>query len=181
VFELSAYQHSDIAQYAHTFFGSGYHPRLVDVNVDGGPLVPICPTGDTRAENTVFEQMALQGQSMFGAEGDHPGLFWCGATGAGGGRRGSSQYWGRPFYQIGKGVNNPYTTYANSTTQCTLAKTRTPCREAPDVSANADESPWRQASWRARPARAARSSPAPGRPGRSGTDSVSGALCSNGA
>jgi len=286
VFELSAYQHSDISTWAHTFYGSSYTPPLTDVNVDGGPLDPKCPAGDTcppsfngyagdievdadiemqlaiapgvqnlivynapndfsgqteldeytaiaqadqaesissswavcendvtagyvQAENTVFEQMAMQGQSMFGAEGDtgafscirsdgttidnvldppsqpwvtsvggtslesfnpgqneHPsyprgvesvwnvdnlcsnaapsaandslgGLFWCGATGAGGG--GSSQWWGRPFYQFGPGVNNPYTTTGNGTTQCALAKVGAPCREDPDVSANADE------------------------------------------
>jgi subtilase family serine protease len=284
VFELSAYQHSDIDTWAHQFYGSSYTPPLVDVNVDGGPLNPVCPAGDTcppsfngyagdievdadiemqltiapdvnhlivynapndfsgqteldeytaianqniassissswavcendassgyvQAENTVFEQMALQGQSMFGAEGDtgafscirsdgtdivnvldppsqpwvtsvggtslesanpggnaHPsypagvetvwnvdnlcnnqasgpsndnapggGFFWCAATGAGGG--GASQYWGRPFYQTGLRVG----TRANGTTQCSLAATGTPCREDPDVSANADE------------------------------------------
>jgi subtilase family serine protease len=50
VFELSAYNHSDIKTWAHTFYGSRYHPRLVDINVDGGPLAPDtsqCPTGDT--------------------------------------------------------------------------------------------------------------------------------------
>ncbi|MGD0595349.1 MAG: S53 family peptidase [Acidimicrobiales bacterium] len=285
VFELSAYQHSDIDTWAHNFYGPGYNPRLVDITVDGGPLDPVCPMGDTcppdyngyagdievdadietqlalspdnshilvynapndytgqteldeytaianqdradvvssswsvcendvtagyvEAENEVFEQMALQGQSMFGAEGDtgafeclrsdgttivnvldppaqpwvtsvggtslpvnpgtnpHPsypngaetvwnvdnlcnngapsaanddlgGLFWCDETGAGGG--GSSQYWGRPFYQVGPGINNPYTTHGNGTTQCALARTGTPCREVPDISANADE------------------------------------------
>ncbi len=70
-------------------------------------------------------------------EGGQPGLFWCAATGAGGG--GSSQWWGRPFYQFGPGINNPYTTYGNGTTQCALAALGTPCREVPDVSANADE------------------------------------------
>jgi kumamolisin len=286
VFELSAYQQSDIDTWAQTFYGPGYTPPLSNVDIDGGPLAPQCPVGDTcppqyngyngdievdadiemqlaiapdaknlivynapndftgqteldeytaianadqaevissswaecendvtagyvQAENTVFEQMALQGQSMFGAEGDtgafecirsdgttivnvldppsqpwvtsvggtsfnefnpganpHPsypantetvwnvdslcsnapagpandnegGFFWCGATGAGGG--GSSQWWGRPFYQRGPGVNNPYTTRANGTTQCALAQTGTPCREDPDISANADE------------------------------------------
>jgi subtilase family serine protease len=288
VFELSAYQQSDIDTWAHQFYGAGYNPPLKNINVDGGPLNPVCPTGDTcppsfngyagdievdadietqlavspdmahlivynapndetgqteldeytaianqdkadvissswavcendvdaayvQAENTVFEQMAVQGQSMFGAEGDtgafecirsdgttivnvldppsqpwvtsvggtslesdnpgtnsHPsypsghetvwnvdslcntsaneggtasspdsGLFWCGAVGAGGG--GSSQWWGRPFYQIGPGVNNPNTTYANGTTHCALAAKGTPCREDPDISANADE------------------------------------------
>jgi kumamolisin len=283
VFELSGYLHSDIDTWAQTFYGSSYNPPLVDVNVDGGPLSPVCPAGDTcpanfngysgdievdadiemqlamapdashltvynapndftgqteldeytaiaaadkaavvssswavcendesaayvQAENTVFEQMAAQGQSMFGAEGDtgafscvrsdgttilnvldppsqpwvtsvggtslesdnpgttanpsYPagvesvwnvdnlcnssadeggenGFFWCAETGAGGG--GSSQWWGRPFYQFGKGVNNPNTTYANGSTQCALASSGTACREDPDVSANADE------------------------------------------
>ncbi len=286
VFELSAYQHSDINTYAHTFFGNGYTAPLVDVNVDGGPLAPQCPAGDTcpanfngfagdievdadietqlaiapavknlivynapndftgqteldewtaianddaadsvssswavcendvtsayvQAENTIFEQMALQGQSTFGAEGDtgafscirsdgttivnvldppsqpwvtsvggtslesanpghnpHPGypngvetvwntdalcsnaapsaandnlggFFWCAQTGAGGGA--SSQWWGRPFYQRGPGVNNPFTTTGNGSTQCALATQGTPCREDPDISANADE------------------------------------------
>ena len=286
VFELSAYQASDIDTWAHTFYGPSYAPPLVNVNVDGGPLNPVCPAGDecppeyngyagdievdadiemqltispdmshlivynapndytgqteldeytaiakanqaasvssswavcendvaaayVQAENVIFEQMAAQGQSMFGAEGDtgafscirsdgttlvnvldppsqpwvtsvggtslesanpgtnpnpsYPtgvetvwnvdslcsnqppgsgndgqgGFFWCAATGAGGG--GSSQWWGRPFYQRGPGITNPYTTYGNGQTQCALAKTGTPCREDPDVSANADE------------------------------------------
>jgi subtilase family serine protease len=50
VFELSAYNHSDIKTWAHTFYGPGYNPRLVDLNVDGGPLAPDtsqCPVGDT--------------------------------------------------------------------------------------------------------------------------------------
>ena len=47
VFELSAYQHSDIATWAHQFYGPSYTPPLVDVNVDGGPLNPECPVGDT--------------------------------------------------------------------------------------------------------------------------------------
>ena len=286
VFELSAYQHSDIDTWAHTFYGSGYNPPLVDINVDGGPLDPVCPADDTcppeyngyagdievdadiqmqltmspdvqhllvynapndftgqteldeytaiakanaadsissswsvcendvsagyaQAENVIFEQMAAQGQSMFGAAGDtgafacirsdgttitnvldppsqpwvtsvggtslesdnpgtnprpsypngvetvwnvdnlcsnapassalgnQTGFFWCANTGAGGG--GSSQYWGRPSYQYGRGITNPYTTYGNGTTQCSLAKVGTPCREVPDISANADE------------------------------------------
>ncbi|MGA9389901.1 MAG: S53 family peptidase [Candidatus Sulfotelmatobacter sp.] len=283
VFELSAYQHSDIETWTNYFYGPRYTPPLVDITVDGGPLSPICPTGDTcppsfngyagdievdadiemqlaiapaarhlfvynapndftgqteldeytqiandniadaissswsvcendagaayaQAENLVFEQMAAQGQSMFGAEGDtgafscirsdgttivnvldppaqpwvtsvggtsfesfnpggnphphyprgvetvwnvddlcntsadeggNPGFFWCGATGAGGG--GNSQFWGRPRYQFGRGITNPYTTYGNGTTQCSLAAVGEPCREVPDVSANADE------------------------------------------
>jgi subtilase family serine protease len=50
VFELSAYNHSDITNWAHTFYGPRYTPRLVDINVDGGPLAPDtsqCPAGDT--------------------------------------------------------------------------------------------------------------------------------------
>jgi subtilase family serine protease len=286
VFELSAYQQSDIDTWASTFYGSHYSPKLTNIIVDGGPLAPVCPSGDTcpaqyngysndtevdadiettlavakdahvlvynapnddsgqteldeyslianqdaaatvssswgvcendvsagyvQAENTIFEQMALQGQSVFNSAGDtgafgcirsdgtsivdqadpasqpwvtsvggtsleadnpganaNPGspakgtetvwnvdnlcsaqapaagndelggIFWCTNTGAGGG--GSSQYWGRPFYQQGPGVNSAYTAYANGSTACTLASTGTPCREVPDVSANADE------------------------------------------
>jgi len=283
LFELSAYQQSDIVTYAHTFFGPGFTPHLTDVNVDGGPLNPVCPAGDTcppefngysgdievdadietqlaispdvsriivynapndftgqtsldeysriahddqadavssswgecenevgpayaQAENVLFEQMALQGQSMFGASGDsgafdclpadgtdivnvddppaqpwvtsvggtslesdnpgtnphpaypagvetvwnpgnlcntsaneggEPGLFWCDTTGASGG--GSSQFWGRPFYQRGPGIINRFTTYGNGTTHCSLAAKGTPCRQMPDISANADQ------------------------------------------
>jgi subtilase family serine protease len=285
VFELSAYQHSDIKAWTTEFYGPNYTPPLVDENVDGGPLDPICPSGDTcppsfngyagdievdadietqlalspdansiivynapndftgqteldewtqiaaddtadvvssswavceqdaglgyaEAENVIFSKMALQGQSVFGAEGDtgafscirsdgstglavldppsqpwvtsvggtslesanpgtkakpsypsgvesvwnvdnlcntsadeggHPGLFWCGATGAGGG--GNSMFWGEPFYQHGPGVgvNNPHTSDGNGSTQCELANIGSPCRTDPDVSANADE------------------------------------------
>jgi kumamolisin len=286
VFELSAYQQSDIAHWAHQFYGPGYTPPLVDVNVDGGPLAPQCPAADlcppefngysgdievdadietqlaiapdvshlivynapndftgqtsldewsaiakantaasvssswavcendvtagyVQAENTIFRQMAAQGQSVFGAEGDtgafscirsdgttivnlldppaqpwvtsvggtsfenfnpgtnpnpsYPrggeavwnvqnlcsnaapspandnrgGFFWCAATGAAGG--GSSQWWGMPSYQRGPGVINANTTVGNGTTHCSLAAVGTPCREAPDISANADE------------------------------------------
>ena len=286
VFELSAYLHSDIATWTHQFYGPHYNPPLVDVNIDGGPLNPDCPTGDqcppqfesyagdievaadietqlaiapavshlivynapndftgqteldeyaaiakanvadsissswavcendvsagyAQAENVIFRQMAAQGQSMFGAAGDtgafgcirsdgttipnlidppsqpwvtdvggtsfenfnpgtnprprYPrageavwnpqnlcsnaapspandnqgGFFWCAQTGASTG--GSSQYWGMPSYQKGPGVINSNTTYGNGTTHCSLAKTGTPCREGPDISANADQ------------------------------------------
>jgi subtilase family serine protease len=290
VFELSDYLPSDIATWAHTFYGSGYTPPLASVIVDGGPLQPQCPVGDScppdingyagdfevngdielelsvaphlskllvymapndftgqtsldeytrmadddtaatisaswstcendvtaayaQSENVVFEQMALQGQSMFnsnqdsgafgcirsdgtdivdvqdpsgqpwvtsvggtslesanpgtnphpaypqGAEtvwntdnlcSDHPaepsndnqgGYFWCSGGGivggwAGGG--GNSQWWGRPFYQLGPGVSSRYSTRGNGSTQCALASAGTPCRETPDISANAD-------------------------------------------
>jgi kumamolisin len=291
VFELSAYQESDIDTWATYYYGKHYTAPLQNVTVDGGPLAPVCPAGDTcpadfngyssdievdadiettlavapdvkhlivynapndytgqteldeytkianqdtastissswglcendvtagyvQTENTIFEQMALQGQSMFtssgdtGAfgcirddgttitdvgdpgsqpwvtgvggtsfEGDNPGTnpnpgtpakntetvwnvdnlcsgqaaaadndnqggaFWCAETGAGGG--GSSQYWGRPFYQQGPGVNSASETYsgetvANGETACTLARKGTPCRQEPDISAMAD-------------------------------------------
>jgi subtilase family serine protease len=292
LFEISAYQASDIDTWAHQFYGSGYNPPLVNVNVDGGPLTPACPAGDVcipgsegyfgdvevnadieqqlalspdashilvynapgddtgqtelaeytkiatddlassvstswayceddipasfaQAENTVFEQMASQGQSMFASSGDtgafecirsdntdqvveedpssqpwvtsvggtsfdgfnpgtnpnpgYPitdfnpqlsgeqvwnvdnlcsnapasaandnqgGFFWCAATGAGGG--GSSIFWGMPSYQHGPGVINRYTTYGNGSTHCSLAQAGTPCREEPDISADAD-------------------------------------------
>jgi kumamolisin len=283
LFELSAYRKSDIRTWAHTFYQPGYTPPVENVSVDGGPLHPVCPSGDTcppryqgyagdievdadietqltiapdarhiivyeapndltgqttvdeytaianddaasavssswgecetdlglavaRAENVAFEQMALQGQSMFAAAGDqgafdcletdgtgivnvddpeaqpwvtsvggtslesdnpgtkprpaypsrvetvwnvdnlcnasgdeggNPCFYWCDSTGASGG--GSSQFWGRPFYQQGPGVTNPFTTYGNGTTHCSLAADGTPCREVPDISANADE------------------------------------------
>jgi subtilase family serine protease len=153
VFELSAYQRSDIATYVHHYYGPKYKLRLSDVNVDGGPLHPVCPKGDrcppkingysgdvevvadiqmqlaiapavrqlvvynapndfngitgldeysriandnradsissswglcekdvpvgiVRAENVVFKQMAMQGQSLFGGIGD-TGAFSC--------------------------------------------------------------------------------------------------------
>jgi subtilase family serine protease len=70
-------------------------------------------------------------------EGNFPGFFWCAETGAGGG--GKSQFWGRPFYQVGPGVNSKFSTTGNGSTQCSFAAVGTPCREAPDISANADE------------------------------------------
>ena len=51
VFELSAYQHSDINTWAQTFYGPGYTPPLEDITVDGGPLAPVCPSGDTCPPN----------------------------------------------------------------------------------------------------------------------------------
>ena len=166
--------------------------------------------GYVEAENTIFEQMAFQGQSMFSSSGD-TGAFDCirgdgttivnvddppsqpWVTSVGGtslesdnpgtnpnpGRRpraprpsGTSAtcavtqrpapeqrqpgrlllvrrhrrrrrriqpVLGRPFYQQGPGVNNSYVTYGNGTTNCSLAATGTPCRQVPDISANADE------------------------------------------
>jgi kumamolisin len=282
VFELSAYQHSDINAWTKYFYGASFRAPLQDIIVDGGPLAPICPTDDecpadangyagdievdadietqlaiapdmqrllvynapndmtgqteldeykriadddfadvissswgqcendagaalVQAENLVFEQMALQGQSMFGSAGDtgafdcietdsttianvddpstqpwvtsvggtsfetfnpdanpnpsYPagvetvwnvynlcntkadeyglsGFDWCVGGGAGGG--GNSQFWGRPNYQSGPDITNPYTAYGNGKTNCAFARRGTPCREVPDVSADAD-------------------------------------------
>jgi subtilase family serine protease len=289
LFEATAFQTSDPVTWAREFYGPGYTPDLQTVNVDGGPLNPQCPSGDScpaayngyaadveadldiervlavapdaakiivydspndtdgqtelddysaianddlastvssswangecalpasyfESENVIFEQMAAQGQSMFASAGDdgpvgcdpygittlalqdpasqplvtavggtsfegynpgtnatpgyragaesawnadnlcqdsstvvngETGYFWCeaptqpvGGGNAGGG--GSSAFWGRPVYQSGRGVNNPYTTYGNGSTQCSLAADGTPCREVPDVSADAD-------------------------------------------
>ncbi len=61
------------------------------------------------------------------------GFFWCSGPGASGG--GSSEFWPRPLYQHAPGVNNQFTT-----TGCAFAASaRTPCREVPDITANADE------------------------------------------
>ncbi len=160
-------------------------------------------TAVAQAENIAFEQMAVQGQSMFAASGDQgafdclltdgtsvvnvddpesqpwvtsvggtsfetfnpgqnpspgypgagtetvwnvgnlcnadpdengaDGFFWCSEPGATGG--GSSEFWGRPAYQHGPGVNNQFTTRG-----CAFAASAsTPCREVPDITANADE------------------------------------------
>ena len=289
LFELTAYQASDPVTWAQQFYGDGYTPDLQNVTVDGGPLDPQCPAGDTCPANyngyaadveadldiervlavapdvakiivydaandtdgqteidnytriadddlastvssswtapecvdttayvesldVIFEQMAAQGQGMFAASGDdgpaacaaygidevsdsdtssdpwvtgvggtsfegynpgtnpapgyqagaehawnadnlcaasstvvdgQTGWSWCaaptepvGGGNAGGG--GPSAFWGRPFYQTGPGVNNPYTTYGNGSTNCSLAAGGTPCREVPDVSADGD-------------------------------------------
>jgi subtilase family serine protease len=153
VFELSAYQESDIDTWATHYYGKRYTAPLENVTVDGGPLAPVCPAGDTcpaeyngyssdievdadiettlavapdvshlivynapndetgqteldeytaianqdaastissswgvcendvtsgyvESENTIFEQMALQGQSLFSSSGD-TGAFGC--------------------------------------------------------------------------------------------------------
>jgi subtilase family serine protease len=186
------------------------HDNIADViSSSWGTCEDAITAGYALAENLIFEQMALQGQSMFSSAGDdgafgcepasniinagdpssqpwvtsvggtsfesfnpganpypsYPygietvwnvdslcntaaaassnddqgGFFWCAYafTGAGGG--GYSQWWGRPSYQSGPGLNNPYTVFANGSTQCALARSGTPCREIPDVSANADQ------------------------------------------
>ena len=46
VFELSGYTPSDITTYERRFFGSTEHVQLVEINVDGGPVTPACPSGD---------------------------------------------------------------------------------------------------------------------------------------
>jgi kumamolisin len=47
VFELSAYQSSDISHWAHFVYGNKFTPPLENVNVDGGPQHPKCPKGDS--------------------------------------------------------------------------------------------------------------------------------------
>ncbi len=47
VFELSGYTASDVSHFEHKFFGKGENVPLVNINVDGGPITPVCPTGDT--------------------------------------------------------------------------------------------------------------------------------------
>ena len=46
VFELSGYTSSDVTTYEHQFFGASENVPLVNTNVDGGPLTPVCPKGD---------------------------------------------------------------------------------------------------------------------------------------
>ncbi|MBV9257817.1 MAG: S8/S53 family peptidase [Ktedonobacteraceae bacterium] len=46
VFELSGYTRSDITTYEQKFFGASENVPVIDVNVDGGPVTPACPTGD---------------------------------------------------------------------------------------------------------------------------------------
>ena len=93
------------------------------------------PAAGTETVWNVRNLCSEQGKNP--GNGNQGGYFWCAATGAGGG--GTSQYWGRPFYQQGPGVDNSYVTYGNGTTNCSLAATGTPCRQVPDISANADE------------------------------------------
>ena len=95
------------------------------------------PSYPANGTETVWNVDNLCSDQAAAADNDNQGgYFWCAETGAGGG--GSSQFWGRPFYQKGPGVNNPYTTHANGSTDCSLASTGTPCREVPDISADAD-------------------------------------------
>ncbi|HEX4203549.1 MAG TPA: S53 family peptidase [Ktedonobacteraceae bacterium] len=46
VFELSGYTPNDITTYEHHFFGPSVNVPLVDINVNGGPVTPVCPAGD---------------------------------------------------------------------------------------------------------------------------------------
>ena len=71
LFELSAYQHSDIDTWAKTFYGPGYTAPLVDVNVDGGPLTrparrattarrrPKAYAGDIEVDADIEMQLAI--------------------------------------------------------------------------------------------------------------------------
>ena len=98
----------------------------------GYNLTPVYPTGAETVWNV--DGLCNAGAGFAGI----PGLEWCELTGATGG--GNSLFWGRPSYQnIGFGINNPFTVFANKTTNCIIAPSGTPCREVPDVSANADE------------------------------------------
>jgi kumamolisin len=70
--------------------------------------------------------------------GNESGYWWCGEDGVGGGGGGSSEFWGAPSWQTGTGVDSSYS--KEGTSSCALAASSTTlCREAPDVSANADE------------------------------------------
>jgi subtilase family serine protease len=51
VFELSSYTQSDISVFEQKFFGPNESVPLVNINVDGGPITPNCPKGDTCASN----------------------------------------------------------------------------------------------------------------------------------
>ena len=46
VFELSGYTHTDVRAYQLQFLGTRTSVPVTDVNVDGGPIGPDCPTGD---------------------------------------------------------------------------------------------------------------------------------------
>lgn len=102
---------------------------LESFNPDANPN-PSYPTG----VETVWNVDNLCNASA--NEGGVPGFFWCANTGAGGG--GNSQFWGRPFYQTGPGITNRYAAYGNGTSNCALAALGKPCREVPDISADAD-------------------------------------------
>jgi subtilase family serine protease len=86
-------------------------------------------------EETVWNVDNLCSSQAPAASNDNEGgFFFCAETGAGGG--GPSELWARPFYQQGPGVSNP----AFPSSNCALASNaNAPCRETPDVSADADE------------------------------------------
>jgi subtilase family serine protease len=81
-----------------------------------------------RGTEAVWNTLDLCSVAQSGAGG------YCAAYGAGGG--GHSIFWPMPNYQRGIGVINPYTVFGTS--NCALAGRFQPCREVPDVSANAD-------------------------------------------
>jgi subtilase family serine protease len=88
---------------------------------------------------TVWNPDNLCGDHAKAAANDRlGGYYWCGDSGVGAGGGGSSKFWGEPSYQDGPGVTGKYTTH--SPTSCVLASgLGTPCRQVPDVSADADE------------------------------------------
>jgi len=87
VFELAAYNESNIDTWAHQFYGPGYTPNLVNINVDGGPLSSSCPTGDECApgyngdievDADIEEQLALSPANaaieVYNAPNDEAGI-----------------------------------------------------------------------------------------------------------
>lgn len=99
---------------------------------------PAYPAAGTESVWNVDDLCSQQGQQA--DNGNLGGPYWCGAgawkTGSGGG--GSSRFWGAPSWQAGPGVGSRYTRHGPSS--CALASSAsTPCRQVPDVSADADE------------------------------------------
>lgn len=99
------------------------------------------PAHPRAGTETVWNPSNLCSRQGKAADNDNlGGAYWCGSgtyeTGAGGG--GSSRFWGAPSWQKGPGVANRYTRYGTS--NCSLAgSSSAPCRQVPDISADADE------------------------------------------
>jgi subtilase family serine protease len=115
VFELSAYQHSDIATWAHQFYGPGYNPPLVDVNIDGGPLNPECPVG-TSLSSPLVSAIIADRDSLHGNRTGNinptlyreyqiaPSLFFHDVTGAGHIAKNNGLYPTVPGYDEATGI-----------------------------------------------------------------------------
>jgi subtilase family serine protease len=96
------------------------------------------PGAPAAGVETVWNPDNLCGTAAPSASNDNQGGYWWCAEGSGAGGGGSSEYWGAPSWQKGAGVNSKYATHGPSS--CALAaRASTPCRQVPDVSANADE------------------------------------------